>query len=67
LSVAKFVHSFYNGRLPNHFDKYFTEIASVQKYQTKLACLEKYYLYTLWNENVSGSALFKVYWSQNLV
>ena len=44
LSVAKFMYSFYNGRLPNHFDNYFAEIASVHKYQTRLASLQKYYL-----------------------
>jgi len=43
-SVAKFVYSFYNGGLPNYFDKYFAEIASVHKYQTRLASLQKYYL-----------------------
>jgi len=26
-SIAKFIYSFYNGILPNHFDNYFTEIA----------------------------------------
>ena len=44
LSVAKFMHSFYNGGLPNHFDNYFAEIASVHNYQTRLASLQKYYL-----------------------
>ena len=44
LSVAKFMHSFYNGGLPIHFDNYFAEIASVHKYQTRLASLQKYYL-----------------------
>ena len=44
LSVAKFMYSFYNGGLPNHFDNYFAEIASVHRYQTRLASLQKYYL-----------------------
>jgi len=44
LSVAKFMYSFYNGGFPNHFDNYFAEIASVHKYQTRLASLQKYYL-----------------------
>ena len=44
LSVAKFIYSFYNGGLPNHFENYFAEIASVHKYQTRLASLQKYYL-----------------------
>ena len=44
LSVAKFMHSFYNGGLPNHFDNYFAEIASVHNYQTRLSSLQKYYL-----------------------
>jgi len=37
------MYSFYNGGLPNHFDNYFAEIASVQKYQTRLASLQQYY------------------------
>jgi len=44
LSVAKFMYSFYNGGLPNQFDNYFPEIASVHKNQTRLASLQKYYL-----------------------
>ena len=28
---------------PNHFDNYFSDIASVHKYQTRLASLQKYY------------------------
>jgi len=43
-SVAKFMYSFYNGGLPSNFDKYFAEIASVHKYQTRLASLQNYYL-----------------------
>jgi len=43
-SVVKFMHSFYNGGLPNHYDNYFAEIASVHKYQTRLASLQKYHL-----------------------
>jgi len=42
LSVAKFMYSFYNGGLPNHFDNYFAEIVSVHKYQTRLASLKKF-------------------------
>jgi len=38
------MYSFYNGGLPNHLDNYFAEIASVHKYQTRLASLQKYYL-----------------------
>jgi len=41
LSVAKLMYSFYNGGLPNHFDNYFAEIASVYKYQTRLPFLQK--------------------------
>jgi len=36
--------SFYNGGLPNHFVNYVAEIASVHKYQTRVASLQKYYL-----------------------
>jgi len=44
LSVAKFMYSFNNCWLPNHFDNCFAEIASVHKYQTRPASLQKYYL-----------------------
>jgi len=44
LSVAKFMYSFGNDEVPNHFDSYFSEIASVHKYQTRLASLQKYHL-----------------------
>ena len=40
LSVAKFIYSFDIGGLPNHFDNYFAEIASVHKYQTRLSALQ---------------------------
>jgi len=43
LSVAKFIRSFDNGELPNHFDYYFADTASVHKYQTRLASLQKYH------------------------
>jgi len=33
-----------NGGLHNHFDHFFSEIASVHKYQTRLACWQKYHL-----------------------
>jgi len=44
-SVAKFMYSLDNGDLPNHFDNYFSEIASVHKYQTRLASLPEYIMY----------------------
>ena len=44
LSVDAFMYSFYNGGLLNHSDNHFAEIASVHKYQTRLASLQKYYL-----------------------
>jgi len=34
------MYSFDNGQLPNHFDNYFSEIASVHKCQTRLASLK---------------------------
>jgi len=43
-SVAKFMYSFYNGGLNDYFDNYLTGIASVRKYQTRPASLQKYYL-----------------------
>jgi len=50
--------------LPNHFDNYVTEIASVHEYQTRLAALQKYYL--LKRQRYLGQLPLK-YWSQNLV
>jgi len=44
LSVAKFMYSFNNGELPNHFDNNFSEIASVHKYQIRLTSWRKYNL-----------------------
>jgi len=38
------MYSFYNAGLRNHFDNYFTEIASVHKYQKSFASLQKCYL-----------------------
>jgi len=39
------MYSLDNGDLPNHFDNYFSEIASVHKYQTRLASLPEYIIY----------------------
>ena len=36
LSVAKFMYYFHNGGLLNHFDNYFSEVASIHKYQTNI-------------------------------
>jgi len=44
LSVAKYMYSFHSGGLPNHFDNCYADIASVHKYQTRPASLQKYYL-----------------------
>ena len=43
LSVAEFMYSFYTGGLPDNFDNYLAEIASVKKYQTRLDSSQKYY------------------------
>ena len=60
LSVAKFMYSFASGELHDHFDNYFSDIASVHKYKTRLAFLQKNIIYR--DENVSGSTFFKVCW-----
>ena len=54
LSVAKLMYSFDIGELPKHFDNYFSDIASLRKYQTKLALCAKILL--THNGNVSLSA-----------
>ena len=59
------MYSFYNGGLPNHFDNYFSEIASVHKYQKRLASLQKYYLPRM--KTSLGQLSLEVYWSENLV
>ena len=47
LSVAKFMYSFYNGGLPNHFDNYFAEIASATHIKQDLV-LCKNIIYLEW-------------------
>jgi len=49
-----------NGELPTHFDKCFSDIAIVHKYQTRLASLQKYYLPRI--KMPLGHISFKVYW-----
>jgi len=44
LSVAKFMYSFDNGKLPKQFNNYFFDITSVPKCQTRLVSLKKYRL-----------------------
>ena len=41
------MYSFHIGGLPKHFNNYFSDIASVHKYQTRLALFQKYRLPTL--------------------
>ena len=40
-------YSFDNGEIPKYFDNYFSDIWSGQKYQTKLASLQKHHLPTM--------------------
>jgi len=40
-SLAEFMCSIDKVELPNHFNNYFTDIASTHKYQTSLASLQK--------------------------
>jgi len=37
LSVSKFMHSYYNRQLPNHFDDYFIPLSSIHSYPTRLS------------------------------
>ena len=60
---AKFMYSFYNGGLHNHFDNFFAEIESVHKYQTRLAYL-KNIIYPEWKRLWVS---FLLYWSRDLV
>jgi len=66
LSAAKFMYCLHNGGIPNHFDNYFNEIASVHKYQTRLASLQKYHLPRM--KTSQGQLSLKyLYWSQHVV
>jgi len=44
LLVATFRYSFDDGELPNYFENYFSEIASVYKGQTRFTSLQKCHL-----------------------
>jgi len=44
LSITRFMYTFDNGELHNHFDNYFSEIASVHQEHTRLASSQKYHL-----------------------
>jgi len=39
LSVGKFMHSYHNKLLPNHFDEYFIPISSIHSHSTRLSNL----------------------------
>jgi len=45
-----------------NFDNYFPDVASIQKYQNQVFNFPK--ISFTKNENVSGSAFFKIFWSQ---
>jgi len=44
LSVGKFMHSYHNKRLPNHFDEYFIPISSIHSHSTRLATSNNLFL-----------------------
>ena len=44
LSVGKFMHSYYNKLLPNHFDEYFIPLSSIHYYSTRLATSNNLFL-----------------------
>ena len=52
-SVSKFMHSYYNKLLPNHFDEYFIPISSIHSHFTRLA--------TSNNPFLPRAAVFKLY------
>jgi len=64
LSFTKFMYSFDNCGLPEHFDIYFLKIASVYNYLNK-ACFTK--IPFILNEHISESAFFNRYSSQSVL
>jgi len=44
LSVGKFMHSYHNKMLPNHFDEYFIPISSIHSHSTRLATSNNLFL-----------------------
>jgi len=44
LSVSKFMHSYHNKLLPNHFDEYFIPISSIHSHSTRLATSRNVFL-----------------------
>jgi len=59
------MYSFDNDELPNHFNNYFSDIASVHKYQTRLASLQKFRLPRM--KTSLGQLSLKHIWFVNLV
>jgi len=43
-SVGKFMHSYHNKLLPNHFDEYFVPLSSIHNHSTRLATSEHLFL-----------------------
>ena len=43
-SVGKFIHSYHNKLLPNHFDEYFIPLSSIRYYSTRLATSKNLFL-----------------------
>jgi len=59
LSVGKFIHSYHNKLLLNHFDEYFIPMNSIHSYSTRLVTSKKLFLpeLTLPQENVPSPLL----------
>jgi len=59
LSVGKFMHSYHNKLLPNHFDEYFIPISSIHSHSTRLATSNNLFLpeLTLPQENLPSPLL----------
>ena len=44
LEIAKFMHSYYHGKLPKNFDNYFKNASNHHKYNTKSIVNDNYYV-----------------------
>jgi len=58
LSVGKFMHSYHNKLLPNHFDDYFIPISSIHPHSTRLATSNNLFLPRVNSSSGKGSLIF---------
>ena len=57
-SVGKFMHSYHNKLLPNHFDEYFVPLSSIHYHSTRLATSKNLFLPEVNSSSGKGSLKF---------